>query len=94
MEPQLSKSEIYSSTGERHPAIPADIPLAGVMVDGVFFPGFPLYGVPVGSDTYVEVKMEEKMKEIAEDSVKGLRAAVRRTTGALDNSSVQHQVSV
>ena len=52
LQPQLTKSKIYSSTGNRHPAMPEDIPLAGEMVDGVFFPGFLLYGVPVGCDTY------------------------------------------
>ena len=47
-----------------------DIPLAGVTVDGVFFPGFLLYGVPVGDDTYAEVMMEQKVKEVAEDAVR------------------------
>ena len=32
LEPQLAKSEIYSSMGTRHPAMPADTPLAGVIV--------------------------------------------------------------
>merc|ERR1719509_292559 len=32
LEPQLAKSEIYSSMGTRHPAMPADILLAGVIV--------------------------------------------------------------
>ena len=71
LEPQLSKSEIYSSTGTRYPAMPADVPLAGETVGGVFFPGFLLYGVPVGSDTYVEVKMKEKVEKVAREAVQG-----------------------
>ena len=93
LEPQLAKSEIYSSTGTRHPAMPADIPLAGAMVDGVFAPGFLLYGVPVGSDLYVAHMLEKKVREVAEKAEKAssLLAGERQGLWTILRSSIKFQ---
>ena len=93
LEPQQTKTEIYSSTGIRHPAMPADIPLAGAMVDGVFAPGFLLYGVPVGSDIYVEHMLQKKVREVAAkaEETSKLLAGERQGLWTILRSSLKFQ---
>ena len=93
LEPQLSKSEIYSSTGTRHPAMPEDVPLAGKMVDGVFAPGFLLYGVPVGSDPYVVDMLGQKEREVAIEAKNACKLLDRERQGlwTILRSSIKFQ---
>ena len=63
------------------------------MVDGVFAPGFLLYGVPVGSDLYVAHMLEKKVREVAEKAEKAssLLAGERQGLWTILRSSIKFQ---
>ena len=44
--------------------------LAGEDVNGTFEPGMLVYGVPMGTDAYVEAVMDKKMNQIASEATK------------------------
>ena len=46
------------------------MPIAGKEVNGTFEPGMMVYGVPVGTDEYVQSMMEIKIEEIASTAIK------------------------
>ena len=62
---ERTKTEVFSWNGVIPPNSTAGLTNAGTIVDGMFEPGFLCYGVPVGSDKYVEHMLSEKMSEIA-----------------------------
>ena len=43
---------------------PAEFTQAGVVVDEEFMPGLLVYGVPVGTDSYVKEMLDSKITEI------------------------------
>ena len=69
---QLDKSSLFSWYGQRPVGTPADIQMAGGMVEGRFLPGFLCYGSPVGCDEYVELKLTEIAVKILEDAQKSV----------------------
>ena len=62
---QREKTEVYCQ-GELPLDTPADLPRAGVILDGVFYPGMEVYGVAVGHNQYVANWLENKVEEIRE----------------------------
>ena len=64
---QVTKSEVYSATGEMPPEAPDGFVNAGTVVQGQFQPGFLCYGVPVGTDEYVLNILDSKIKELEDE---------------------------
>ena len=62
---QRSKTEVFSWDGLLPQNLPPGLVRAGDMVLGRWEPGMICYGIPVGTDSYVQHKMEEKVSELA-----------------------------
>jgi hypothetical protein len=62
---QHQKTEAFC-WGDLPPETPDDLRRAGVMLDGVFAPGFVVYGAGVGCDEYVQHYLDMKVTEIGE----------------------------
>ena len=58
---QRSKTEVFSWDGSLPPSTPPGLIRAGHMVSDRWEPGMICYGIPVGTDSYVQQKLEEKM---------------------------------
>ena len=67
---QLDKSSLFSWDGDLPEGTPADIQLAGEMVEGRFLRGFLCYGCPVGEEEYVGFKLRKIADRIMEDAQK------------------------
>ena len=70
LELRWDKCKMFSWDGVLPPNLIPNMPLAGKDVNGTFEPGMMVYGVPVGTDAYVEAVMDTKMNEIARDATK------------------------
>ena len=75
---QVTKSEVFTSTGVMPSEAPAGFVKAGETVEGVFQPGFLCYGVPIGTDAYVSAMLDLKIRE--------LETEVRHMSGVLESS--------
>ena len=64
LELEMSKCEVLCWSGELPPEAGQDMARAGRVVNGRWEPGFLVYGVPVGTDMYVEDMLNTKMDEI------------------------------
>ena len=66
---RLSKSLVYSQTGELPPGAPAGMERAGAVAEegGGWLPGFRCYGVYIGSDAYVKHMLGKEAKRICDD---------------------------
>ena len=62
---EKTKTEVFTWNGIVPNNATAGLTRAGTFIDGIFEPGFLCYGVPVGTDKYVEFMMEKKMSDIA-----------------------------
>ena len=62
---EKTKTEVFSWDGIVPLNATAGLTRAGTTINGVFEPGFLCYGVPVGTDIYVEHMLHEKLTEIA-----------------------------
>ena len=67
---QWNKSCIFSWSGILPEGTPEGVELAGKEVDGVFESGFDCYGVPMGTNKFVESELMVLAKVIAEDAKK------------------------
>ena len=67
---QWTKSEVFSEDGLMPANVPLGLALGGVQVDGQFFPGIMVHGVPVGSSEYVTFKLREQAAVIIHDAEK------------------------
>ena len=63
---QRDKTEVFA-WGELPEITPPELKRAGVMVEGRFEPGFVCYGIPVGSDAYVNQALWDKAAEVERD---------------------------
>ena len=75
---QVTKSEVYTSTGVMPSEAPAGFVKAGETVEEVFQPGFLCYGVPIGTDAYVLAMLDLKIGELEKE--------VEHMSGVLDSS--------
>ena len=57
---QISKSEVLS-LNDIDADIPAEFKKAGTIIGGSFAPGLEVYGVPIGTDTFVENWLQTKL---------------------------------
>ena len=64
---QVTKSEVYSSSGVMPSEAPVGFVKAGAMVVEEFQPGFLCYGVPIGTDEYVTAMLDLKMNELEDE---------------------------
>ena len=62
---QVTKTEVYSQD-ELQEADLQGMKRAGVELDGVFYPGFVCYGIPIGHRVYVREELENKAAEVVE----------------------------
>ena len=67
---QWSKSKMYCREGNVPETAPAGLVLAGEQVGEEFLRGLMVFGVPVGSDEYVEFKLNEVVENIIQDAGK------------------------
>ena len=57
---EKTKTEVFSWSGILPEGCTDGLTRAGLEIDGIFEPGFLCYGVPVGTDKYVEYMLSEK----------------------------------
>ena len=62
---EKSKTEVFTWNGILPQNATNGLTRAGIEVNGIFEPGFMCYGVPIGTDVYVEHMLEMKMREIS-----------------------------
>ena len=62
---QMEKTEVYCE-GDLPACTPQDLPRAGIILEGEFFPGMEVYGVAVGHRRYVGYWLEGKVEEMRE----------------------------
>ena len=58
---------MHTATGVLPPETPAGLARAGTVVDGVFLPGFIMYGIPIGDSRFVKHKLSLKLEEVARE---------------------------
>ena len=64
---QVSKTEVFTWTGVLPAQAPSDMKRAGVMLSGVWQPGYLCYGIPVGTRQYCQYMLMEKVREVGEE---------------------------
>ena len=65
---EKSKTEVFSWNGILPENCTPGLARAGIVVNDNFEPGFLCYGVPVGTDAYVEYMLGQKMLDIAKSA--------------------------
>ena len=65
---QRAKTEVFAWPGTELPDLPDGLNRAGKVINGVFEDGFLLYGVPIGTDTYVKNALDKKIDEVQEEA--------------------------
>lgn len=91
---QVTKSEVYNSSGVMPSEAPVGFVKAGAMVMDEFQPGFLCYGVPIGTDEYVIAMLDLKMKEL-EDEVENMYNVLessRQSMWAMLRSSISQRL--
>ena len=78
------KTEVFTWDGQRPAQCLPGMAQAGTMVCDKFEPGFLVYGVPVGTDSYVSHTLMEKVKEV-EEKVRKCCRVLGRERQALDH---------
>ena len=68
-----SKSELFSRDGTLPPNCLPGVALAGKLVEGQWENGIIVYGVPIGSDSFVKSKMKEKVEEVRRSSLRAVQ---------------------
>ena len=61
---ERSKTEVFTWNGNLPVNCTPGLSRAGIEVNGIFEPGFLCYGVPVGTDKYVEHMLSEKIRDL------------------------------
>ena len=64
---QRTKTEVFSWDGTLPVGTPHGLVRAGELVAGQWEPGMICYGIPIGTDNYVQHKLNEKVSEIADE---------------------------
>ena len=74
---EKTKTEVFTWNGLLPDNCTRGLTRAGVVLDNSFEPGFLCYGVPVGTDKYVEYMLSEEMLEIAKSAQKSMEVLDR-----------------
>ena len=78
----MDKSRIFAWEGGLPPGCPADLPLAGEQVGNQFYRGFVCFGVPIGEDRYVDLKLRQTADKMLEEAQQ-VQELLKRNTQAL-----------
>ena len=65
---EKTKTEVFYWDGNMSEYCTPGLTRAGVVIDGSFEPGYLCYGVPIGTDKYVEHMLEEKMIDVTKSA--------------------------
>ena len=65
LEYNVSKTKCYHISGMLPPQTPPNNPPAGVLINGVFWPGFLCYGVAIGSKQFVDNFLGLKVQQLS-----------------------------
>ena len=88
-----TKTEVFCGDDDLPEETPAGMVRAGDMVDGQFEAGFVFYGIPMGSDKYVEYKLINKVEEITRGAERACKilAGERQSLWTVLRSSLSQQ---
>ena len=91
---QVRKTEVFSWSGLLPPEAPGDMKVAGTSVEGIFYPGMIVYGIPVGCDQYVKQMLNEVVDDIASEisRVQEVLTGESQAMWAVLNSSLAHKL--
>ena len=91
---QVKKTEVFSWSGLAPPEAPKEMKIAGETLEGRFYPGMIVYGIPVGCDEYVRYMLDEVVGDIAKEifRVKEVLAGESQAMWAVLNSSLAHKL--
>ena len=94
LELQVEKTEVFSWSGLLPPEAPPLMRVAGVTLDGVFYPGMVVYGIPVGCTQYVQHMLNEVVEDIASqlESVQELLVGDSQAVWGVLSSSLAHKL--
>ena len=94
LELQVQKTEVFSWTGLLPPEAPPGMKIAGITLDSTLHPGMVVFGIPVGSDPYVQHMLEEVVDEIASqvEQVKDVLAGESQAIWSILHSSLSHKL--
>ena len=94
LELQVQKTEVFSWSGLLPPEAPPTMKVAGTTLDGVFHPGMVVYGIPVGSDSYVQHMLHKEVDDIASDMerIKEVLAGENQAMWGVLYSSLAHKL--
>ena len=94
LELQVQKTEVFSWDGLLPPQAPPNMKVAGVSMEGSFFPGMVVYGIPVGTDMYVQHMLEEVVNDIVSqvDRVQEVLAGESQAVWSVLYSSLAHKL--
>ena len=94
LELQVVKTEVFSWTGQLPPEAPAGMKLAGITVEEVFHPGMVVYGIPVGSNLYVQHMLDSAVSDIASEvrQVQEVLAGESQAMWSILHSSLAHKL--
>ena len=90
---QWGKTQLFSWDGHLPADAPVGLTLAGEILEGEFERGFEIYGIPVGSDKFVQHKLKQKAVAIARDAVQtaGLLSGDRQALWHSLRLSISHR---
>ena len=90
---QWTKTQLFSWDGELPADCPPGLTLAGEEVEGVFERGFECYGIAIGTDKYVQQKLQQKAEEVARDAEQtaNLLAGDRQALWSALRLSISHR---
>ena len=91
---QVQKTEVFTWSGVLPDEAPEGIARAGVLVGEEFFPGMVVYGIPVGSDTYVRHMLGKLVDEVAGEvnRVKEVLAGDSQAMWSVLSASLAHKL--
>ena len=94
LELQVAKTEVFSWDGTLPPEAPERVKIAGVTVEDVFHPGMVVYGIPVGSDRYVQHMLDNVVSDIASEvkQVQEVLAGESQAVWSVMYSSLVHKL--
>ena len=91
---QVTKTEVFSWSGQLPPEAPDDMKVAGITLESTFCPGMVVYGIPVGCDEYVKYMLDKEVDEIASQvhRVQQVLSGESQAMWAVLSSSLAHKL--
>ena len=94
LELQVQKTEVFSWDGVLPPQALPNMKLAGAIRDGTFHPGMVVYGIPVGTDIYVQHMLDEVVSDIVNqvERIQEVLAGESQAVWSVLYSSLSHKL--